>query len=246
MQASTRERVRKLMFDRPERRNAIGSQTIQDLEHELNAAEKDAAIGAIVLSGSPPAFCAGSDLKELGSLSTQGMCEHELETARVARLIAGMSKPVIAAVEGYALGGGFILAASCDIVVTAGNARWHLPEVPNGWLPPWGLQALLARVGPVRARLLTFGADPIDGIEALRLGVADYVAAAGTVDDIAASLADRLAALPEQAVKSTKRFFEPYVSLDGERLDRVATEHFAANCNEASAQATLEKFKVRK
>jgi len=246
MQASTRERVRCLMFDRPQRRNAIGSQTVQDLERELDAAERDATIGAIILSGSPPAFCAGSDLKELGSLSIQGMCEHELKTARVARLIAGMSKPVIAAVEGYALGGGFILAASCDVVVTAGNARWHLPEVPNGWLPPWGLQTLLARVGPVRARLLTFGADPIDGHEALRLGVADYVAAAGAVDDVATSLANRLATLPSPAVRSTKRFFEPYVSLDGERLDRVATEHFAANCSHASAQATLEKFKVRK
>lgn len=246
MQVGTRERVRSLIFDQPQRRNAIGSQTVRDLEHELEAAERDAAIGAIILSGAPPAFCAGSDLKELGSLSTQGMCEHELETARVARMIAGMSKPVIAAVEGYALGGGFILATSCDVVVTAGNARWHLPEVPNGWLPPWGLQALLARVGPVRARLLTFGADPIDGHEALRLGVADYVAATGEVNDVAASLATRLAALPTQAMKSTKRFFEPYVSLDGERLDRVSTEHFAANCSDASAQATLEKFKVGK
>lgn len=86
MQASTRDRVRRLMLDRPQPRNAIASQTVQDLEHELDAAKRDAAIGAILLGGSPLAFCAGSDLKELGALSTQSMCEHELETARVARL----------------------------------------------------------------------------------------------------------------------------------------------------------------
>jgi enoyl-CoA hydratase/carnithine racemase len=238
--------VRHLVIDRPERRNALGSETMQQLARELEAADHDPAVRAIVLSGAPPAFCAGSDLKELGGMSIEQMCDHELDTARVARYVAGISKPVIAAVEGYALGGGFILAASCDVVVTASNARWHLPEVVNGWLPPWGLQALLARVGPVRSRLLVWGESPIDGDEAHRLGVADFVAEPGDAARSALSLAGRFAALPPDAVASTKQFFEPYVSLDGERLDRLASQHFAANCTTEAARQTLAKFTVKR
>jgi enoyl-CoA hydratase/carnithine racemase len=246
MQINQLGAVRQITLDRPERRNALGTELIQQLEEALDAAEHDASVCAVVLSAAPPAFCAGSDLKELGALSVTQMCEHERETARVARGIAALSKPVIASVEGYALGGGFILAISCDVVVTATNARWHLPEVSNGWLPPWGLQALLVRVGPVKARFLTWGFDPIDGTEAHRIGVADYVAAPGAVDDLSLSLGARMAALPAPSVRSCKRFYEPFVTLDGERLDRQATEHFAANCQAPIARATLEKFKVKK
>ncbi|MFL9961881.1 enoyl-CoA hydratase/isomerase family protein [Paraburkholderia sediminicola] len=237
--------VRQLTLNRPERRNALDGGSIAELEQALQQADRDPAVRAIVLSGVPPAFCSGSDLKELATMSIQQMCDSESQTARVARSIAGLSKPVIAAVEGFALGGGFVLAISCDIVVSASNVRWHLPEVPNGWLPPWGLQALLARVGPVRARLLTWAADAMNGIEAHRLGIADYLTEPGCADQQALSLAQRLAALPPDAVASTKRFFEPFVSLDGEQLDNLASRHFASNCEAGAAQAILSKFKVK-
>lgn len=237
--------VRQLTLNRPQRRNALDTASIVDLELALQDADQDSTVHAIVLSGAPPAFCSGSDLKELGEMSIQEMCVSESKTAQVARSIAGLSKPVIAAVEGYALGGGFVLAISCDVVVTASNVRWHLPEVPNGWLPPWGLQSLLARVGPVRARLLTWAPDAIDGTEAHRLGVADYVALPGSADQDALALAQRLAALPRDAIRSTKRFFEPFASLDGERLDRLASQHFASNCESEAAQSILLKFKAK-
>ena len=140
-------------INRAERRNALGSQLMRDLNAALADSERNDAISAVVLTGAPPAFCAGSDLKELAGLSIADMCKHEAETATFARAIGYRAKPVIAAVEGYALGGGMILAASCDIVVAASNARWHLPEAPNGWLPPWGLTALLtARCGRAVSR----------------------------------------------------------------------------------------------
>jgi enoyl-CoA hydratase/carnithine racemase len=230
---------------RPERRNALGTESMRKLAEALAKADGDAETGAILLTGAPPAFCAGSDLKELGGLSIAGMREHEAATAAVARGIAFLSKPVIAAVEGYVLGGGFILAASCDVVVTATDARWHLPEVKNGWLPPWGLQALIARVGPVKARLITWGAEPIDGTEALRLGVADYAAEAGGVFARSLTVAQSLAGLPRDAVRSTKRFFEPFAAGDGERLDTVASRFFGADCESSEARATLGRFTVK-
>ena len=235
-----------LTLDRAARRNALGTESIRVLSSALRGADEDDAVRAIVLTGAPPAFCAGSDLKELGGLSVQAMCEHETETAAVVRSIGFLTKPVVAAVEGYALGGGFILAASCDVVVSAEDARWHLAEVTNGWLPVWGLQALAARVGPVKARLLAWGAEPVDGREALRLGVADYAAPAGHALERAIAVAEALAKLPPEAVASAKRFFEPFVMADAERLDAVSSRMFAQDCASASAKATLSRFTVTK
>lgn len=232
-------------INRPERRNALGRQLMRDLDAALAQAERDHAVGAVVLTGAPPAFCAGSDLKELAGLSIAEMCEHEAETATFARAIGYRSKPVIAAVEGYALGGGMILAASCDIVVAASNARWHLPEAPNGWLPPWGLTALLARVGPVRARRLTWGAAPIDTIEAARIGLVDDVAEPGAALSLGKEIAVGLSKVPREAVASTKRFFERFAMADAERLDEVSSREFASNCETPSSRKTFERFTVK-
>ena len=243
--SETMEAVTVITLARPERRNALGTESMSMLAEALSKADRDRDTGAILLAGAPPAFCAGSDLKELGGLSIPEMREHEAATAAVARGIAFLSKPVVAAVEGYALGGGFILAVSCDVVVTATNTKWQLPEVKNGWLPPWGLQALIARVGPVKARLITWGAAPIDGAEALRLGVADYAAEAGGLFAHSLAVAQSLANLPRAAVTSVKRFFEPFATGDGERLDRVASRFFGSDCESPEAKATLDRFTVK-
>jgi enoyl-CoA hydratase/carnithine racemase len=240
-----KDAVTVLTLNRPERRNALGTAGMRALSAALTAADADERVGALVLTGAPPAFCAGSDLKELGGLSVAQMCAHEAETAAVARSIAFLSKPVVAAVEGFALGGGFILATSCDVVVTASNTRWRLPEVANGWLPPWGLQSLLARVGPVKSRLLTWGAQEIDGVEAHRLGVADALCEPLGALDRALAMAQALAALPREAVRSTKVFFQGAAAGGGEHLDHVASSAFARDCQSAPARRTIERFTVK-
>ncbi|MEM7443284.1 MAG: enoyl-CoA hydratase/isomerase family protein [Pseudomonadota bacterium] len=232
-------------MNKPKRRNALGTESMAGLLSSLTSLSSDPTCRAIVLTGAPPAFCAGSDLKELGGLSIEAMCAHEDETARIARRFGHLPIPVIAAVEGYALGGGFILATSCDVVVTAKSAKWNLPEVRNGWLPPWGLQTLLARVGPVKARLITWGITEIDGAEAVRLGIADAVVEDGGALDHACELAERLAALPANAVRSTKRYFEAAAANDSERQDAEASRLFAEDAGSETAQATLAKFAVK-
>src|SRR5690606_23992258 len=122
-------------------------------------------------------------------LTPRQMRVHEAATAALARAIALTDRPVLAAVEGYALGGGCILAASCDLVIAARNARWHLPEVSNGWLPPWGLAALVARLGPVRARRVTWGLAPVEGVEAEQLGLVDQLVEPGEALPAARELA---------------------------------------------------------
>ena len=232
---------RLITINRPERRNALGTATMQQIGGALAEAQADADVHAVVLTGAAPAFCAGSDLKELAGLSVAEMCEHEAETAAVARSIGKLDLPVIAAVEGYALGGGCILALSCDLVVSARNARWAMPEVANGWLPPWGLEALVARAGLVTARSLTWGTFDCDGVEAHRLGLADHLSEPGEAVTTAFGLAARLAALPPHSVASTKTFFRS-LRQDAERLDAVASLQFSHDAGSPAAQAVLARF----
>lgn len=235
-----------LTIDRPTRRNALGQQLIEELFAQLDRADRDPATRVIVLTGAAPGFCAGSDLKELAGMDLAGMGAHEARTAALARSIALMDKPVVVGIEGFALGGGCVLAVSCDVVVSEPSARWHLPEVTIGWIPPWGIQALVARVGPVTARRLVWGADPFDGREAHRLGIADYLSEAGEpAREAALRVATRLAALPPQAVTSTKRFFAPLASGTGESMDAWANRLFLADCGHPAARITLNRFGVR-
>lgn len=234
-----------LTINRPQRRNALGEETVQSLKRHLHDIEANPAVRATIITGSAPGFCAGSDLKELATMDLRGMCEHEADTGAFCRSISQLRKPVIAAVEGFALGGGFVFAASCDIVVSGESCRWHLPEVRIGWIPPWGLEALVARLGPVAARRFTWGSEECNGTEAHRVGLADYLAPDGKALDTALEIAQRIAALPDVAVAATKAYFAPHAAHNGEAGDVIANRMFEENCKHPTAQATLKKFGVR-
>lgn len=242
LDVSAQGRIGIVSINRPQRRNAMDRDLVAALVQAFRRLDADPEIAAIVLTGEAPGFCAGSDLKFIGRISPEDMCRFEAETGDMARLLGLLRKPVIAAVEGFALGGGFILAVSCDLVVSSHSARWHLPEVPIGWLTPWGLGALVSRVGAVAARKLCFASEAFDGREARRLGLVDHLAEPGHARESAVALAQRLAALPAEAVVSTKRFFMPGISGLSEVLDVQANEAFAANCRHPAARATLERF----
>lgn len=234
-----------LTMNKPQRRNALGSESMRALSTAVRQCDRDDTINAIVLTGSAPAFCAGSDLKELGGLSVEDMCEHEADTARVVREITMLGAPVVAAVEGYALGGGFGLALACDVIISAADTNWNMPEVKNGWLPPWGLIPVIAKVGPVRARLLTWGIYQVDGVEAFRLGLVDEICEPGRARETAINTAERLAALPRGSVRSTKRYFEQFIVPDGERLDAEAGRIFAEDARSEASKVTFARFTVK-
>lgn len=239
------DRVAILTLNRASRRNALCSAMIVELGEIVHGLDDNADVGAVVLTGAAPSFCAGSDLKELGGMNVPQMVAHEAATAALARQLGLIGVPVIAAVEGHALGGGFILAASCDLVVSAEDAKWSLPEVPNGWIPPWGLKALAVRVGPVAARRLTWGFEVLDGPKAVSLGVADFSVAPGEALAHARELASQVAALPAPAVRSTKHFFQTSIIGDAEIWDAAAGRAFAADCEHEAARATLARFAAK-
>jgi enoyl-CoA hydratase/carnithine racemase len=245
LDVSNQGRIGVVTLNRPARRNAMDHDLVDALGRALRGLDADPDIAAIVLRGEAPGFCAGSDLKFIGRLSLEAMRGFEADTGDMARLIGFLDKPVIAAVEGFALGGGFILAISCDLVVSADAAQWHLPEVPIGWLTPWGLKALMARVGPVAARKLCYATEAFEGREAKRLGLVDHLADPDHALEVAMALAQRLAVLPAAAVSSTKRFFMPDILDMSEVLDVQANAAFAGNCRQPVAGATLERFGSR-
>lgn len=232
-------------LSRPERRNSMDQALVDGLRAALIELDRDESIRVIVLFGVPPGFCAGSDLKFIGALSLEKMGRFEQECGDLGRLIGFISKPVVAAIEKFAIGGGFTLATCCDVVVASRSSVWSLPEVPHGWLTPWGIKSLVSRVGLVKARQLCYCLEALDAEGARGLGIVDYCCDDGKALEIAVNVAEKLAGLPRAAVASTKRFFSSYLMQEAEAMDFEANRLFLENCREASAKATFEKFRAK-
>ncbi len=225
--------VMELVLDRERVRNALDLETTERLIWSLAEAREDPGVRAVLLHGEGAGFCAGSDVKEMAAASMEERLRIAERKAVLMRSIAGLDKPVVCAVHGFALGGGFMLAIGCDVVVTSADAAWRLPEVGLGFFPPWGIEALVRRVGIARARWLVWGASQLSGSDAVRLGLAEEEAPAEQVLDRARQTAARLAALPPQSTQSTKRFFRENLEVPG--LDALAREVYRENFEAGSA-----------
>ena len=235
--------VAQIIIQRPLRRNSMDREFVDRMRASLLEYSLSSEVYVIIIRGTELGFCAGSDLKYISQLDVGELSRFEQECGDLGRLIGFIDKPVIAAVEGFAIGGGFTLATCCDLVVTTSSAKWSLPEVPHGWLTPWGITSIVNRVGFVKARQLSFGVDVLDGTQVVALGLADYSAEEGQVAAVALELAKRLSALPAPAVIATKRFFSNYLMERAEAMDFEANRLFTQNALEPAAQRTFEKFK---
>lgn len=231
-----------LRLNRPAVRNALDSALVHRLAMLLAELDDDPGVRAVVLTGSPPGFCAGSDLTELAGLPVGERVRHEARAGYLARTLQQLGLPVVAAVEGFALGGGFLLATSCDVVVSAAPARWQLPEVGLGWVPPWGLPSLLARVGPAAARRLAWGDQPLSGRQLHRLGAVDELSEPGEALRRALGIAAALATLPPHAVASTKRALAEASSGGAESLDARTSWMFGLDCDSVTARLSFARF----
>jgi len=231
-----------LRMNRPHARNALNTGLVRRLSAALADLNDDQQVRAVVLTGTAPGFCAGSDLKELAGLTPAGVTRHEAATAYAVRAVQRLGLPVIAAVEGFAIGGGFLLATGCDGVVSDAGARWHLPEVRLGWVPPWGLQSLVARAGPAAAKLVAWGDRPLTGADLHRLAVVDEITGPGEAVGCALAWAGRLAALPAHAVASTKLALAAVVADSAEAMDARTTALFDEDCRSGAARHTLSAY----
>ena len=219
--ARTSESVGVVTLRRPEARNALSRDLVARLSSELARLEADPDTKAVVLTGEP-VFCAGADISEMSEMSLvealaedfSGCCE------RLARCV----KPLIAAVEGYAIGGGCELIEMCDIVVAADNARFGHPEITLGTLSgAGGTQRLARAVGRAKAMDLVLTGRLIDAAEAERIGLISRVVPAGAALEAALDIARDVARRATFSARLAKEAVDRAVAFgleDGLRLER--------------------------
>ncbi len=195
-----------ITLDRPEAMNALSTAMAARLAAVAAELGADRGIRAIVLGAAGRAFCVGADLKERAAMSDAELLAQRPVFRAAFGAVLALPQPVVAAVHGYALGGGCELALSCDLIVADETAEFGLPETTVGLVPgSGGTQLALRRLGPGRAADLVFTGRRIDAAEAERMGLADRRVPAGTADQHARELAERIGRNSPVGVLNAKR-----------------------------------------
>ncbi len=219
----TRENVGLITLNRPAALNALSTPLVRELRDALTAFEADSAIGAMVVTGSEKAFAAGADIKEMQSKSWPDTYTEDFITVDW-EYILRCRKPVIAAVAGYALGGGCELAMMCDFIIAADNARFGQPEIQLGVTPgAGGTQRLTRFVGKSKAMEMCLTGRTMDADEAERSGLVSRVVAVDRLVDEAVGTAQKIAgmSLPIALMvkEAVNRSYEATLS-EGVRFER--------------------------
>lgn len=172
-------------INRPKQLNALNNQVFEELDSALGIIEKETHIKGVIITGAgDKAFVAGADIKEFASFSALQAQELSTRGHRVFQRLADLTKPVIAAVNGFALGGGCELAMACHLRIASSNAKMGLPEVSLGLIPGYGgTQRLPELVGKAKAMELTLSGTFIDAHEAERIGLINGVADESALED---------------------------------------------------------------
>ncbi|HYD67487.1 enoyl-CoA hydratase [Azospirillum sp.] len=200
----TRGPVGLITLNRPKALNALCDQLVTEMGQALDAFEADDAIGAIVITGSEKAFAAGADIKEMQGFSYMDVYKQNFITAKWER-VAKCRKPVIAAVAGYALGGGCEMAMMCDFILAADNAKFGQPEITIGTIPgAGGTQRLTRFVGKSKAMEMCLTGRQMDAAEAERVGLVSRVVPVAELVEEAVKVATKIAGLSRPIVLMTK------------------------------------------
>jgi len=199
------DRVARITLTWPERLNALSAEMREALIDATEELLTDPDVRAIVITGSEGNFCAGGDISTMKDLDAEGGRSRMQAGHRLVRLLAYADKPLIAAVEGYAMGGGVGLALLCDSIVAGTSARVGFPFFRVGLVPDYGITFTLPRrVGAGRARRILLNAETLTADEALSTGVVEEVVPDGEVQSRAVDLAAEMARHPVAAVALTK------------------------------------------
>ncbi|HXW96890.1 MAG TPA: enoyl-CoA hydratase/isomerase family protein [Gemmatimonadales bacterium] len=224
-----------LVLDRPEKRNALDTATIEGLHEGLTQAELDSAVRVVAVRGAGQDFCAGADLEELLDSAERSAEENQrsaLVLGRVFIRIRELPKPVVALVQGRALAGGAGLATACDLVLARENAQFGYPEIQRGFVPAMVMAILRRQVGERRAFDLVATGRLLTAREALAAGLISRVVPDAEFDAAASSLLAQLAATSPTALALTKRLlyelddhgFADGIAL-GAKINAIARAH---------------------
>lgn len=233
-------------LNRPEKRNALNNATLKELADHLQQLDADSSVKAVVITGNPQCFAAGADLNELAQLDVVSIQQDQRPL--LWKGIDEFSKPLIMAVNGYALGAGFELALHGDMIVTGENAQFALPEIDLGMLPGAGGTQRLARlVGQQLAMRWAMTGEMVSATTALQHGISSQVCPSGLTVQYALELATKIAAqapLAIRAIKQSLKSIHEVTLSQGLKLER---QHFvwlaATQDRQEGIQAFLEKRK---
>ena len=199
-------RIAAVTLNRPRSLNAVDRQMTADLERLVAWLAANAEqVRVVTVTGEGEAFSAGDDIKELEGISMEEARALSLRQAKVYLEFERLPQPILAAVNGLALGGGCVLAYSCDLRVVSHAARFGMPEIRLGWPPGYGVAQLMALVGKARALELCLLGETISAAQALEWGLANEVVPGAMLRRRARDLAERMLRLPAQALRDTKR-----------------------------------------
>lgn len=229
-----RHNVRILTLNRPEQHNAMDIELYEKLTAALQAADKDDSVHAVVIHGNGPSFCSGADTKEFERLTPdqEKLVEYRAGlTYGLHKTIPEMEKPVVAAVHGYAVGGGCGLALACDITIAEAGAKMGYPEIRHGLVAAVVMANLTKQLGRKAAFELVSVGKVLDADEAFRIGMVTRTVAAGKALEEALAVAQKLAERVPSALRATKRLFQAVADVplaEGLVLGRQANEAMRA------------------
>ncbi len=242
----TRGQVGLITLNRPQALNALNNPLLRELMDALEAFDANNAIGAIVITGNEKAFAAGADIKEMADLSVQQIKDRD-HVAVYGRLRT-IQKPVIAAVSGWALGGGCEVALACDMIVASESARFGQPEITIGVIPgAGGTQRLTRLVGKVIAMEMILNNRTLTAQEAYQFGMVNRLVPVAEYLEQALKLAEEIAARAPVAVRVAKKMINQ--AFEGTLSEGLAAEKqefynlFATEDQKEGMQAFIEKRK---
>lgn len=242
----TRGRVGLITLNRPQALNALNNQLMREVMEALETFDKEEDVGAIVIAGSEKAFAAGADIKEMADKTALQMMD--ADHVAVFGRIRTIQKPVIAAVSGWALGGGCEVALSCDMIVASDSAKFGQPEINIGVIPgAGGTQRLVRAVGKALAMEMILNNRTLTAQEALQHGLVNRVVPVSDYLSEALKLAEEIASRAPLAVRAAKRMiklsYECFLTEGLEEEKRVFYSLFSSQDQKEGMNAFVEKRK---
>lgn len=244
VESAVRDGIRTIALNRPDVLNAMNRELIDELALAFDEADRDPGTSVVILTGNGRAFCAGDDRAEHVHPDTENQARDVVHAIqRVTETIIFGDKPVVGAVNGWAVGGGFSWAVNCDFPIWARSARGFLPETSLNLFVTGGITSLLpALAGLNRAREMLFLGERYDAEALLEMGVAWRVVDDDRLMDEARSVAGKLAALPPLSVRAMKRVLNETAATDLKKAMELETEATVSGFMDPETTRRLKDF----
>lgn len=236
-----------LAMNRPSLRNAFNTSLAIELAKHCETIDSNPEIRAMILTGSGGTFCSGADLKERNGLDTQSWHKQHKIYEKMFENVGFMSIPTIAAVEGFALAGGFELALNCDMIVCSERSVFGLPEAIRGIMPGGGGTQLLTRlVGPARAKEIILTGRRIDAEEASKIGIISLITKEGESLTKATELAERIASNAPLSVKAIKSAIDEGSGMNIKDARRCELKYYESLIDTEDRQEGIRSFNEKR